>query len=630
MEKISEESPARGESPNQNTISRTATVVDKSPQFEEISLVDAPQNKIKSDSEVNNNMKASYDVSKPPKESKDPPAEAEDSQVPKHVPFIKLFRFATTRELVLIVIGIVSAIVGGCSMPVMIILFGQLADSFVRQAQSAPNSTFLEGCYNEEGEFNIALPTCAFDATNLNFTTDKEVFYSEITRFGSGAAIIGLVNLICSYLFVTCLNLAAESQVFRIRNMFLRAILRQNIGWYDVHQTGDFASRISDDLTKLQEGIGEKIGMFLFFMTIFTASLINAFIHGWELTLVIFSAMPVLILAVSICARAVSVFSAKEQSIYGKAGAIAEEVLSSIRTVFAFGGEEKEIGRYDSKLSLARKAGVMRGVLVALGAGVMWFIIYGSYGLAFWYGVKLIMDDREACTVDPEDCNARYTPASLLIVFFSVLMGAMNVGQASPYIEAFSIAKGSAAIIFDIIDRKPPIDSFSEDGLRPGEAKGTIELKNVRFNYPSRKEVDILKGINLTIEAGKTVALVGPSGCGKSTVIQLSQRLYDPDSGYVLLDGLDVKTLNVGWLRDKIGVVGQEPVLFGTTIIENIRFGREGVTDEEVEKACREANAYGFIQKLPKKFETLVGDKGAQLSGGQKQRIAIARFVNHH
>ena len=155
-------------------------------------------------------------------------------------------------------------------------------------------------------------------------------------------------------------------------------------------------------------------------------------------------------------------------------------------------------------------------------------------------------------------------------------MGAMNVGQASPYIEAFSMAKGAAAMIFDIIDRKPVIDSFSEEGLRPGEVKGKIQLSNVKFNYPSRMEVDILKGLSITIEPGQTVALVGPSGCGKSTVVQLVQRFYDPLNGSVMLDGLDLKNINVGWLRDRIGTVGQEPVLFGTSIIENIRFGREG------------------------------------------------------
>ena len=175
---------------------------------------------------------------------------------------------------------------------------------------------------------------------------------------------------------------------------------------------------MADDLNKLQEGIGEKIGMFIFFMTIFSASLINAFIHGWELTLVIFSAMPVLIIAVSICARATAALTAKELNIYGKAGAIAEEVLSSIRTVIAFGGEEKEIERYDGKLAFARQAGTMRGLIVGVGAGLMWFIIYGSYALAFWYGVKLIMDDREICVNDPENCAARYTPASLLIVSY--------------------------------------------------------------------------------------------------------------------------------------------------------------------------------------------------------------------
>jgi len=544
----------------QRPLSRTLS--EQTSHFEEISLDSPDVGDDKKDSlssvvsENNNIIKMSEmgkkDVQKPSdSDETDTTSEVKEDQ-PKSIPFSQLFRFASRSEKILVGIGILASIAGGCSMPVMIILFGQLADAFVTQAQNAPkNSTQLSGCFDQNNDFNIALPTCTFDAENLE--TDKEHFYAEIAKFGTGAAIIGLVNLVSSYLFVTCLNHAAEAQVFRIRTLFLKSVLRQDIGWYDVHQTGDFASRMADDLNKLQEGIGEKIGMFIFFMTIFSASLINAFIHGWELTLVIFSAMPVLIIAVSICARATAALTAKELNIYGKAGAIAEEVLSSIRTVIAFGGEEKEIERYDGKLAFARQAGTMRGLIVGVGAGLMWFIIYGSYALAFWYGVKLIMDDREICVNDPENCAARYTPASLLIVFFSVLMGAMNVGQASPYIEAFSMAKGAAAMIFDIIDRKPLIDSFSEEGLRPGEVKGNIELRNVKFNYPSRKEVDILKGLSLTIEPGQTVALVGPSGCGKSTVVQLVQRFYDPLNGSVMLDGLDLKNINFGWLRDRIG-----------------------------------------------------------------------------
>ncbi len=222
------------------------------------------------------------------------------------------------------------------------------------------------------------------------------------------------------------------------------------------------------------------------------------------------------------------------------------------------------------------------------------------------------------------DLSLLYSPE--IQVFFSVLLGALNVGQASPYIEAFSIAKGSATAIFKIIDRVPSIDSFSQEGIKPG-ITGNIELRNVHFNYPARKDVEVLRGVNLKIEAGKTVSIVGPSGCGKSTVIQLIQRLYDPDSGSLLLDQTDIRQMNIGWLRDNIGVVGQEPVLFATTIRENIKFGRKNATDEEIEQASKEANAFNFIQGLPQKFDTIVGEKGAQLSGGQKQRIAIARAI---
>ncbi|NXB82541.1 MDR1 protein, partial [Donacobius atricapilla] len=157
--------------------------------------------------------------------------------------------------------------------------------------------------------------------------------------------------------------------------------------------------------------------------------------------------------------------------------------------------------------------------------------------------------------------------------------------------------------------------------------KGDLEFKNVYFNYPSRPDVEILKGLNLKISSGQTVALVGGSGCGKSTTVQLIQRFYDPKEGMVTIDGQDIRTLNVRYLREVIGVVNQEPVLFATSIAENIRYGREDVTMEEIEKATKEANAYDFIMKLPNRFETVVGERGAQLSGGQKQRIAIARAL---
>ena len=235
------------------------------------------------------------------------------------------------------------------------------------------------------------------------------------------------------------------------------------------------------------------------------------------------------------------------------------------------------------------------------------------------YGINLVMDN---CTA-PNGYNA----GSLSTIFFCVLYASMKIGQIPPLIEAVSIARGAAASIFSIVDRVPSIDSSSPAGKIPLGVKGNVRFCNVHFQYPSRPDVKVLDGINFEISAGQTVALVGSSGCGKSTCIQLLQRFYDPCSGHVELDENRVSDLNIKWLRSQIGVVGQEPVLFGTTIAANIRYGKKGISDADIERAAKEANAHDFISQLPLGYDTMVGERGAQLSGGQKQRIAIARAL---
>lgn len=261
-------------------------------------------------------------------------------------------------------------------------------------------------------------------------------------------------------------------------------------------------------------------------------------------------------------------------------------------------------------------------MFMGIGFGLLWFFIYASYALAFWYGIGLIIEDMDL----PAD-EQTYSVGTFFIVFMSVMMAGMNLGISTPYIESITVAKGAAAKVFHVIEEKPKIDPLSEKGLKPSELKGNIAFENVHFNYPSRTDVQVLKGLNLNINRGETVALVGSSGCGKSTTIQLIQRFYDTDSGRVLVDGNDIKELNVNWLRSKIGVVGQEPVLFGTTIYENIRYGFDEATKDQIERAAKAANAHNFIKTLPNGYNTLVGERGAQLSGGQKQRIAIARAL---
>ncbi|NXH40190.1 MDR1 protein, partial [Dicaeum eximium] len=270
---------------------------------------------------------------------------------------------------------------------------------------------------------------------------------------------------------------------------------------------------------------------------------------------------------------------------------------------------------YDANLEAARRVGMKKSITTNTCLGLSQFFIFGSYALAFWYGTKLTAEDPH------------YDIGRVLIVFFSVLVGAFSLGQAAPNLETVANARGAAYEVYKIINKKRLIDSSSEEGYKPDKLVGEIEFRNIHFSYPSRPDIKILKGLNLKVQTGKTIALVGASGCGKSTTVQLLQRFYDPDQGEITLDGRDIRTLNTKWLRENIGIVSQEPVLFATTIAENIRYGRGDISDAEIEQAAKEANAFDFISRLPDKFNTLVGERGAQLSGGQKQRIAIARAL---
>uniref|UniRef100_A0A669R664 Phosphatidylcholine translocator ABCB4 n=1 Tax=Phasianus colchicus TaxID=9054 RepID=A0A669R664_PHACC len=475
---------------------------------------------------------------------------------------ILCFRYSDRQDKLLMALGTTMAVLHGASLPLMMIVFGDMTDSFI----ASENITYPAGV------------------------------------------------LFAAYIQVSFWTLAAGRQIKRIRQEFFHAVMRQEIGWFDVNDVCELNTRIVDDISKINEGIGEKIAMFFQAVATFFTGFIVGFTKGWKLTLVILALSPVLGFSSALWAKMISTFTNKELTAYAKAGAVAEEVLAAVRTVVAFGGQRKETERYQKNLEDAKRIGIQKAISANISMGISFFLIYGSYALAFWYGTILVLSDD-------------YTIGKVFTVFFSILVGAFSVGQAAPSMEAFANARGAAYAIFSIIDNEPQIDSSSNAGYKPDNIKGNLEFQNVYFSYPARPDIKILKGLNLKIKCGQTVALVGSSGCGKSTTVQLIQRFYDPKEGTITIDGQDLKSLNVRYLREIIGVVNQEPVLFATTIAENIRYGREDVTMEEIEKATKEANAYDFIMKLPKKFETVVGERGAQMSGGQKQRIAIARAL---
>jgi ATP-binding cassette subfamily B (MDR/TAP) protein 1 len=193
--------------------------------------------------------------------------------------------------------------------------------------------------------------------------------------------------------------------------------------------------------------------------------------------------------------------------------------------------------------------------------------------------------------------------------------------------KAFAGGQAAAYKMFETINREPEIDAYSATGRKLDDIQGDIEFRNVYFSYPTRPDEQIFRGFSLAIQSGTTVALVGQSGSGKSTVISLIERFYDPQLGEVLIDGVNLKELQLRWIRSKIGLVSQEPILFAASIIDNIAYGRDNATNQEIRAAAELANASKFIDKMPQGFATLVGEHGTQLSGGQKQRIAIARAI---
>uniref|UniRef100_F7E6I9 Phosphatidylcholine translocator ABCB4 n=1 Tax=Ornithorhynchus anatinus TaxID=9258 RepID=F7E6I9_ORNAN len=541
------------------------------------------------------------------------PPRAPDSQKEKEkekekkpvVGVFTMFRYSSCLDKLYMCLGTLAAMIHGAALPSMMLIFGEMTDSFVDFGKLGNNSFPI-------GNWTGPFPGNWTGPFPGNWTGDD--LEEKMTQYAYYYSGVGAGVLVVAYIQVAFWTLAAGRQIKKIRQHFFHAILRQEVSWFDVHDVGELNTRLSDDVAKINEGIGDKIGMLFQALTTFFTGFIIGFTKGWKLTLVILAISPVLGFSAAVWAKILSSFTDQELKAYAKAGAVAEEVLSAIRTVIAFGGQKKELERYNKNLEEAKKVGIKKAITANISIGVAFLLIYASYALAFWYGTTLILTEE-------------YTIGEVLTVFFSVLIGAFSVGQASPSIEAFANARGAAYEVFKIIDNEPNIDSYSEDGYKPGAIKGNLEFKNVHFSYPSRKEVQILKGLNLKVNSGQTVALVGNSGCGKSTTVQLIQRLYDPIVGSISIDGQDIQTLNVRFLREVTGVVSQEPVLFATTIAENIRYGRGDVTMDEIIQAVKEANAYDFIMRLPKKFDTLVGDRGAQLSGGQKQRIAIARAL---
>lgn len=504
----------------------------------------------------------------------------------------ELYRYASRNDLLIMALGGLCAVASGAAMPSMTIIFGGM------------QGVFQDYFYEE---------------------TSYDEFESRITEYVLYFVYLGIGQFVASYVATVAYIYVGEHITSKIRRRYLESCLRQNIGFFDNIGAGEVTTRLTADMNLIQAGISEKVSMTLSAISTFIAAFVIGFVHSWKLTLILSCTVVAWVIHTAVCANFMVGNMGKSLAAYAQGGSLAHEVLSSIRNAVAFGTQDRLASRYQVHLANAEVFGFRFKSAVGMILAGLQLIMFLGYGLAFWQGSKFLTDGEMPLR-------------NLLIVLMSVMAGAFVLGNVAPNMQAFTTAIAAASKIFSIIDRPSPIDAEDHGfGEKPAEpAVGNLRLENVHHIYPSRPDVVVMKDISLDIPAGKTTAVVGPSGSGKSTIVGLIERFYDPTGGKVYLDGHDISTLNVNWLRQQIALVGQEPVLFSASIYENIAYGlvgskfeHEGEESkrERIYEAAKQANAHTFILDLDDGYDTDVGQRGFLLSGGQKQRIAIARAI---
>ncbi|KAF3947034.1 hypothetical protein ACB098_01G173600 [Castanea mollissima] len=492
-----------------------------------------------------------------------------------------IFTYADWVDILLMLLGTIGAIGDGMSTNCLLVFASRLMNSLGYSKSQQSHGNFMDGV----------------EKCSLYFVY------------------LGLAVMVLAFMEGYCWSKTSERQVLKIRYKYLEAILRQEVGFFDSHETttSEIINSISKDASLVQEVLSEKVPIFLMHSSVFISGLAFSTYFSWRLSLVAFPTLLLLIIPGMVYGKYLLYLSKKSYAEYSKANTIIEQALSSIKTVYSFTAERVIIGKYSAILDRTSSLGIKQGIAKGLAVG--------STGLSFaiwaflsWYGSHLVMYKGES--------GGRIYAAGV-----SFILSGLSLGMALPDVKYFTEASVAATRIFDRINRIPLIDCENTEGLILDKIRGELEFEHVKFTYPSRPDSIVLKDFSLKVEAGKTVALVGASGSGKSTAIALVQRFYDADDGFVRIDGADIKSLQMKWIRGKMGLVSQEHALFGTSIKENILFGKLDATMDEVTAAAMAANAHNFIRQLPAGYETKVGERGALLSGGQKQRIAIARAI---
>ncbi len=390
-------------------------------------------------------------------------------------------------------------------------------------------------------------------------------------------------------------------------------VLRLSPAFFETMRTGDVLTRLTTDTAQLQGLIGAAVSQWLRSAVVAAGALVMLVVTSAKLALLVIAVVPLVVLPLVVFGRRERKLSRSAQDRIADLGAYAEETVNALRTVQAFTHEAVDRARFGTRvedsIGAALRRARMRAALI-LSVVVLGF---GAITLSLWVGGLDVVHGRMS------------GGALSAFVFYAILVATSATAMSELWSEV-QRAAGSAGRIAELLAEPPGIAAPPCPAPLPTPPVGRVEFDAVSFRYPSRPDTSALDGFTLRVEPGETVALVGPSGAGKTTVFQMLLRFYDPAAGRVLLDGVDVRDADPGAVRARIGLVSQDPVIFGADVWDNIRYGRPDATDADVRAAARAASA-GFLDDLPQGFDTFLGERGIRLSGGQRQRVAIARAL---
>jgi ATP-binding cassette subfamily B (MDR/TAP) protein 1 len=523
-----------------------------------------------------------------------------------NVSYSMLFRYSTKADIVIYVLGAICAIAGGAAQPFMTV-------SVIAIRENVLDAKSIQVIF---GQF-----TGTFQKLFQGTLPDSN-FNGELSRLSLDFVYLGIGQFLAIYISVVGCTYSGEHVTQKLRERYLAAVLQQNIAFFDKIGAGEITSTITNNMDLVQCGISEKVALAISPLASFVTALIIGFSRNWRLSCVLLSTVFAVILTMGFFSVFVVKYSIRSLGAYSVGGTLAEEAISSIRTVTAMEGQGKLSTKYNVALAKSMHWGFRMKTSVGCMVGAMMSIVTATYAIGFWEGSRLLVSGHSSV-------------AHTITVLMALMISAVSLARAAPHLRAFGEAIAAAENIFKIIDRPSPA-TLDGEAPSPNDIRGELKFRDVKHIYPSRPGTTVLENFNLIVPAGKVTALVGSSGSGKSTIVGLVERFYSPVHGQIFLDGLNIQTLDLKWLRRQISLVGQEPVLFNCSIRQNIEHGLIGTNFENaaeekrlevVIQAARMANAHEFITSLPSGYNTTVGANGVLLSGGKKQRIAIARAV---